>query len=657
MRPAVPIHNLRPNHAEWTPPHVVFLDTETRTLPGVEPEVLGLRLWSAKLVDRRPTKAGRQETVAGQGHTAAELVEWLTGAIRGRATVWLYCHNLAFDLTTTRLPLVLALHGWEVAEAAVGGKAPWLRMRNGTRRICMADSWSWLPNALEAIGAAVGIDKPRLPGEADTDEVWFARCAADVEILAAAVLQLMDWWDRNKLGRWTISGAASGWNAYRHTPTPYKVTIDPDPAGIAADRAAVHGGRRGVWRVGTLNAGPFLELDFTAAYPTVAATLPLPTKRSSAFRSLACDDWRLDSDDYDVAAEVELATAVPRWPVKLGDANWYPVGRFRTTLAGPDIREARRLGCLVAIRAGYVHRMGYAMEPWARWCLAVQRGQHPDAPPAARLAAKGWGRTVIGKWAAHAFERVELGPSPVGGWSYEEGWDEATSSRGGMVDIAGRRWWVTSAGDAENAYPAVLAWVEAEVRARLSRTVEAIGAGCVIQADTDGLIIAQRSIGTRAARGHLIAPDGLSGVARTKWVLDQLDPVLAPLSLRIKRSSPHVTVLGPQHLEVGGQRRLSGIPAGATQGEDGRYRGRVWPKLQWQLQHGSSEGYARPMVTARIKGPYATGWVTTRGTVLPPQATITPDGRTVLLPWERTELRPAGARLTEAQHPYLAGLW
>lgn len=679
MRDGVPIHNLRANHAEWTPACVIFLDTETRTVVDSDPEILGLRLWVATLVDRRPTRAGRQETLTGKGHTAAELADWIAAVTRGRQTVWLYAHNLSFDLTTTRLPLVLNMRGWTVTDAAIGGKAPWVRMAKGTRRLCMVDSWSWLPHSMEHVGGKLGLSKPRLPDDDDSDETWFARCAADVEILGSAVLGLMAWWDRNKLGRWTISGAGCGWNAFRHTPTPYKVTIDPDAAGIKADRAAVHGGRRGVWRVGTMNAGPFLELDFTAAYPTIAATMPLPTKRSSAFPGLPLDDWRLDSEDYGISAEVELCTDVPRWPVKLGDTNWYPVGRFRTVLAGPDIADARRLGCLLAIGPGYVHRLGYAMENWAHWCLAVQRGQHPDSPPVAQLAAKSWGRSVIGKWAAHSFDKIELGPSPVGGWAYREGWDDDTDSKGGMVDIAGRRWWVTSAGDAENAYPAVLAWVEAEVRARLSRVIEAIGPGCVVQADTDGLIVAQRTIGTQAARGHLRAPSGLQGPARLRWVLDQLDPVLAPLTLRIKRQVPHVTVLGPQHLEAGGQRRLSGIDhrslcpdCQAAQEARRRgakpvvcdhvltgqpYRGRIWPKLKWQLQNGDPAGYVRPMVTAQLKGPYAPGWVTTRGTVVPPEAVVTPAGETQLLPPPRMTTWPAGARLTEGQHPFLAALW
>jgi hypothetical protein len=478
-----------------------------------------------------------------------------------------------------------------------------------------------------------------------------------VLIVAAAMCELMDWWDRNKLGRWSVSGAGCGWNAMRHIPAPQRVVIDPDPDGIASDRAAITGGRRGVWRVGEQAAGPFLELDFTAAYPSIAAELPLPIGRKRRFESLPVDDRLVESDRWGLIAETEVETDVPRFPVKVGKLVWYPVGRFVTTLAGPDIAEARRLGCLRRIGPGYVHQLGYAMLPWARWCLDTQNGQHPDSPVAAQVAAKNWGRAVIGKWASHAFAKIDLGPAPTDGWGYEEGFDHLSQTRGGLVDLAGRRWWSYQDGDGDNSYPAVFAWVESEVRVRLSRVIEALGPGCVVQADTDGLIVAERTLGTKAARGHLVAPAGMTGPARTKWVLDCLHPVLAPLTLRLKRTHAHVHVLGPQHLRMPSQRRLAGVAGSAVEQPDGSFKARTWPKLQWQLGNGDPRGYVRPEVECHLRPHYAPGWLLTDGRVLAPAARIGTDGRSELVPWHATPHSGRAARLADVQHPQLDALW
>lgn len=648
-----PVHYLRANERNWSPPSVIYLDTETRTEPRGDDDVEVLRLWVARFTDRRTSKGTAERHETGWNHSAVELARWVNHVTRNRETVWLYAHNLGFDLSTTRLPLFLCRLGWEIRDAAIGGKAPWIRVGKGNRVLTMLDSWSWLPDGLDAIGQAVRVPKPRLPAQSDDEATWRARCGADVDILATAIGDLMNWWDREKLGNWTLTGAATGWNAYRHKETTTPIVVDPDPVKVKADRAFVHGGRRGTWSIGEHRAGPFLELDFASAYPAIAAELPHPIARNNTFTRMALDDPNLTSERWGVTARVRIRTDSPRWPVRAGGATWYPVGDFWADLAGPDIAEALRLGVLVEIGPGELHRLGHNMNPWGRWVLAVQRGEIPDTPAVARIAAKSWGRAVIGKWAARSFTKTKLGPAPTLEWGYEEGWDHESNSHGGMVDLGGQRWWVSSAGDPDNAYPAILAWVESEVRVRLGRVIAALGEGCILQCDTDGLIVAQRVMGTKAARGLLVAPEGMAGTARIAWVLNCLHPITAPLNLRIKNRLSHVTVLGPQHVVADGQRRFSGMAKGALLGDDGVYRAKLWPTLQWQLANGSSAGYVRPLQRMTVEGPYPTGWILKDRTVVPVQAEIDARGETKIVPWHRTDYAKNGLHRADIQHPQL----
>ncbi len=655
-RPPVPVHYLRKNHAEWTPASVIFLDTEAVPIPNAVPEVLTLRLWAGKCVDRRARRNGKQEETKRWGLTAETLVEFINESTKGRPTLWLYAHNLSFDLVTTRLPLLLARDGWEITDVAVGGRAPWMRLRKGSHRLCLADSGGWLPVRLADIADAVGVVKPPLPDTDASDAGWLERCSADVDILAAAILQLMDWWDRGKLGRWTISGASSGWNAFRHVPSLQTITIDPDPVQVAHDRTTVHGGRRGVWQVGNVSDGPLCELDFVAAYPTVAATLALPLRRANGYPSMPLDDFRVTSERWSLAAECLVDTDTPRWPMRTRLGTFYPVGQFYAHLAGPDINEARRLDCLRMIGPGYVYQLGYAMQEWAQWLLSVQFGEHPDSPPAARMAAKYWGRAVIGKWASRAFDRVELGASPNHGWGYEEGWDNESQTRGGMVDIGGRRWWVAASAQPDNAFPAILGWVESHVRVRLGRVIDAVGGGAIVQCDTDGLIVRENVVGTPASGGTLQAPDLSNAHERIDWVLRELRQVATPLTIRVKRRYDNATVLGPQHVEAGGVRRFAGLPSAHTLREDGRYRGHIWPKLQWQMTNGDPRGYVRPETSYTARTHYATGWVTSTNRVIPPRAVINAAGESELLPWAFMPEAEQGVRLADRQHPGLSRL-
>ena len=652
----VPVHYLRPNDKVWTPPAVLTFDTETCPVEGTEPEVLALRLWCATLIDRRPKYPAQTRLWTSQGWTGRELARWVDGATKAHPTLWAYAHNLGFDLTTTRLTTHLHRLGWEVTDFAVSGPAPWFRLRKASRHLTLTDSWSWLPGALEDIGVAINLEKPPLPADTDPEAAWLARCRGDTNILALAVCSLMDWWDDQGLGRWSITGAACGWNAFRHVPSPGKILVDPDPDGIRFDRLAVRGGRREAWRVGTFRNGPFVELDLLAAHPTVAATLPLPAGRERRFDHLAVDSSLLDNDRRGVIARALVATDTPRWPYRAHGSTWWPTGRFWTVLAGPELAEARRLGQLEQIGEGYVHRLGLSMAPWARWVLDVQHGLAPDTPPIARIAAKSWGRSVIGKWASRTHRSIRLGAAPIAEWGLERGWNHNAATRGAMVDLDGQRWWTTADQEPDNSYPAVLAWVESEVRVRLARVLDALGNVAVLQCDTDGLIVSVPMLTTV----RLVGPGGRTAKAKN-WltiekILARLAPLVAPLTLRAKRLHDEVAVIGPQHLEMADGHRLAGIRRDAVKVAPNTWQARAWPRLAWQMERGSPNGYSRPLLTSRLVGPYVTRWQLADGSLFPPQARVRGVLDTELVPWSELDPRPSPDLPAADQYGHLARL-
>jgi hypothetical protein len=628
---SVPVHYLRANEKTWSPSHIITLDTETRTINVGSDEILVLRCWHGRLADRRATEQGKTARDQASGDSAKALAAQVDAWCRGRRTTWLYAHNLSFDLVTTRLPILLTELGWTVTEAAVDSKCTFVRLAKNNKRLTMADSWSLLPVALDKVAQAVNIVKPPLPGENDGMDEWMQRCSADTAILEWALLEMMDYWDAHQLGMWCLTGGNTGWHAFRHIPSPWKILIDPDPDDIAADRKAVYGGRRTVWRVGDMPAGEYLEMDFEKAYTVTAASLPLPIKRNNAFDSLPVDTWIVGSGRWGIIARVRIRTDKPRWPVRLGGRVWYPVGEFWTTLADPDIAEARQLGCLLEIGPGHVHRLGYAMQNWASWCLDLQADQTGQVPEVVKIAAKHWGRAVIGKWAQKRYTRVKLGPAPTDTWGYEDAWNHSEGVKGSIVDIAGHRWWTYATDNADNAYPAVLAFVESYVRVRLGRVADLIGDDLIVQCDTDGLITA----GIPASRTAAI------------------DEQSAPLHLRLKRTYAGIRVLGPQHYTADGTNRFSGIPRSAQADGEDRFKARIWPKLAWQMAHGNDLGYVRPEQNYHLKGPYAAGWITRVRRVLPVEMHIGEDGDTDITSWDWTRYPAMGYELADRQNAEL----
>jgi hypothetical protein len=645
----VPIHYLRANHAEWTPPAVAVLDTETRTIEG-ERDVQALRCWAASVAARPGGSTDHDTRRDAHGTDVVDLAAWLDGTTRKLPTLWCYAHNLGFDLAVTRLPVVLGEMGWTVTDFAVDGRAPWMRLAKGRRRITLSDSWSWIPRALATIAVEVGITKPALPDDGDDEADWLARCTADVDILYAAMTQLMDWWHGTGRGRWSVTGAASGWNAFRHTPNPFKVVIDPDPEGVAHDRLAIYGGKRYVNRVGKLTPGGYVEVDFERAYTVVARDLPLPMQRMRSFDSLPIDDPRIDSPRWGIIAECEIETDKPRWPKRDNDRVWYPVGRFRTVLASPEILQAREKGCLRSIGKGYTYRLAPHMAEWARWCLACSDATCDDTPSVVRLVAKQWGRSVIGKWAQHSYARIRLGAAPTLGWGYEDAWMANTHTRGSMVDLGGNRFLCYADGDGENAFPAILAFVESHVRVRLSAAIDAVGSAAFVSCDTDGLLVGSADLIRRARLRDTFDRSRVDGTDPVAAILEKISTVTAPLNLRVKSTFSRVEVIGPQHLRLDDTRRFAGIPGKGEELPDGRIGAWTWPKLAAQMARGDPRGYVREFAVYRVPRNLASGWVVTDGRVLPVEYARDDSGRDRPLPWESTRWAAGGYTLAASQN-------
>lgn len=653
MRQA-PIHYLRENDTTWTPPVVAVFDTETRWITTETEERHELRLWSARIVERRSSRKNGAVDRRAWGTTAEGLAEEITMWLRGGTSVWCYAHNLNFDLTTTQLPVHLTRDGWEVSRMALGGSAPHLFLTRGSKRLRLLDSHSLFPVALDVLADLVGIPKLPLPPNDAPEAEWLARCDQDVDATLTALLTLLDWWDAEQLGRFQSTGPGCGWTTYRHKLAGWKTLINPDEAQIRHDRAACYGGRRGVWRHGAVSGGPFAEIDLVSAYATVAAHETLPTARWVHYDQVPAELIERVHRWDGLLGTVVINTDRARWPCEVDGRVFYPVGTFRTVLAGPDLQEAHKAGAVVSCEDAWLHRAGEHMQAWGKWILdALDAG--PDAvPPVARAALKGWSRTVVGRWSAHGWETTHWGPVTTLGWSMHDSNGDQPGKRGVLINLNGEPWRIVQTEAGEDCYPAVTAWVEAHCRSVLNRVIDLVGEHAVIQCDTDGLIVDVSAVEPRLvfdSAGRLRPPRMDDQLAA---LVSRINHVISPHRIRVKNLHDSVTVHGPQHYDTPTDRKRSGISRDADEVRPGTYVSYIWPALKWQLANSAPGVYTRPVRETVMAGPYATGWCLSDGRVIPVQVAYDEAGGNRIVPFTlQTVARPAGATLAPAQADWL----
>lgn len=647
------VHWLRENAQERSPHRVLVVDTETRPASEADPDRHVLRLWSARLIRRHATEPAKPRREDHRGRTAGELVELITRVALSNATTWIVTHNLTFDLAVTELPVLLTAAGWRISEAALTTDDPWCRMTRGSRRLVIADSFSWLPTSVAELGRITGHRKPELPAYDDGDAAWWSRCDADVDITARAILSAMDWWDAGKLGNWSITGPATGWSSYRHRRPHPHVLVVPDPVDRAWEMRAVTGGRKEVRRLGPQPLGLYADLDIATAHLTAMAALPLPFRRLSHNSSLALDSRHLRSQVTDVMGEALVSCSQPRYPWDSGRGTLYPIGTFRSQLAGPELREAADRGELRSIGRNIVYLTDPHMAGWAMWLASLLDVGNPDVPPAVRLLAKHWSRCVPGKWAGHASEVIEREPDPRPGWAIERAVLMPERRPADLLRVGGERWTIVRDEWADDAFPAILAWIQSATRVAISRLIDMVGPA-LLSCNTDGALVdVGRILGRPNTGGRQATMRTGPALAELDAMLIDLDPVTAPFSVRIKRAARFVSVISPQHLVLDEERRLAGIPARAIALAGGRYTFTQWPKLRVQLSRDQPAGYRTVPATVDLAHVAPGGWLTSWGEVVPVRVDQGPDEAGRVCPPDAVGLSPADLAAPELQHAAL----
>jgi len=593
---------------------VISFDTETTEKAAVGHSAMTLRCWDAK-VRRRHQPHGRADVIRyHQGERAAELAGLVETTAEPGIETWVIAHNVSFDLAVTSLPFILVERGWKLDGVHLGDESTWWILKRDRKTIVITDSWSWVRCSLGDVARDIRRRKITLPKEDDSLEAWHHRCKVDVDILDRVMNELMVWWDTNHLGVFGITGAACGWRSMRQIIRPRSILVGPEQPRTAFERLAIFGGRKEVYGVGEFYDSWIADYDFEAAYATTAAAFPLPVTPAKKWVS----SERLLSADLppqrDYIAEVEITTLRPCAPVRIDAEVWWPVGTFRTVLAGPEVRYCQSVAESVTVLSHEAYRTGFALADWAAWCLTLQLSNSGDVSPVVSRVAKGWGRAVLGRFASRTSRVIATRPSTHLGWHLETGHDLDTGVALEWLSIGGIEQTIAKDIDGPDCFPAVLAFVESYTRVALAQMIDSRDPTLVLQCNTDGW---WEMKATR--RSDYQVPD-------VPW----------PYRVVRKALERRLLVRGPNHVLSKHERRYAGIPAVAVAGVGGHMKWSDWPGLRWQLEHGTTGEYHRPERDAVLAEHYVRRWVLDSGETVPVTTRVDSTNATVIEPWCRS---------------------
>lgn len=618
-------HYMRRNHGTETPSNLVFIDTESyqRVKRGKYDEIdHSLMLWCAVRVRIENGQVTRRCEATGE--TAESFWTFLDRVSDKWRTTWVFAHNIGFDVTLlgfldkldrgefTMRPLyrkdkngkATASPSWS-GRFICDGPNTIIRTRTTDKRFTFVDTGNYFPSPLEEIGPSFGLPQLAKPDSPKDAAGWLRRCRRDVEIVERVVTTLITNWIREDCGAFQPTAASLAFTNWRHTCpilTPdgdsVDMVCDPNAKRHDMEREAFYGPRVTTYFVGKVPE-PVWHVDVNSLYPFVMREHSYPRRYVRDGYRVAPAKLEAESRAYGIVGEVFLRTGRDAFPVRIDGRQCHVVGNFWTTLCGPELHRALRLG--VVVKTGRVQY--YSVAPMFRaWCdkwyarkqRADRRGEagKPDREfsklimlsLSGKYAQHGrrWedvpGHHATERWGGYTHRLSGVGDPIQIAWARGNGLgDNINEHTGRLVNcrgIAGHAQILQTTGDPAHAFPAVSGFIAAHAREYMLGIIQGMPERSVYYLAVDGMIVSRKGLAHLEAAG-LLHPDELG-------------------YFKVKGPYKHCRIRGANDYELDSERIVAGWRAKAKAKDGVGQVLQVWERLQSTIAQG-------PQWTVRVR--------------------------------------------------------
>lgn len=356
------------------PSRYIVFDTETSEhLITKDPKHVSLhfRLAVAKLVEGAHTPD--YKVTYYNLRTPECLFELLDSLPKQKEKIWIFAHNIGFDLRIVGLFDHLASGRYSLLNPnhnpnrqtpdtpfVVLDDPPTIirTYREDGQELLWVDTWQWLSSPLAKIGQILGNSKGVMPSLSASDSEWYPYCKQDVDVLDDAMMRIFEWIRINGYQSFHPTRAGQSRLIYSQIYEKKRILYHNDPWLQAVERPSYYGGFTECFRLGAI-PGPIYQVDANSLYPYVMSKYwyPCEVVHSSLDGSDTTEELR--GHPKSSIAEVYLDSPINTYPLRCKEGTVFVRGKVRTYLPGPELEAAFRAGD-VSHTTKYVR---YRMEP------------------------------------------------------------------------------------------------------------------------------------------------------------------------------------------------------------------------------------------------------------------------------------------------------
>ena len=585
---------IRKNHRTVFPSSWLIFDTESIKESVGETERHRFRLSWGCYSESRPGRDSPSETWKSH-YKPWPLCAWIESLARDNRPLWLFSHNLFFDLQLAQFFEYMPLNGWILDFHYDKGLNYILVVKKGKRVIKGISTTNYFDLPLEVIGERLGMPKGKVDFDTVTEGELLAYCRRDVEVLKLALEEYMGFLKDHDLGQFAMTRAAQSMNAYRHRFMTHKIYTHKINEVVDLETEAYMGGRVECFHIGDVPDGPFLSLDVNSMYPHVMRQYSFPCRFDSYHESISVDALNDLLPGRCAVAEVLLETPEPHYSIRRGEKIIFPVGRFRAALCTRGLNFALARNHIRGVIEVAFYDPAPIFRSYVDYFAGLKAQFEKDGNQVYRWFVKYFLNSLYGKFAQFApltDSWVETGPPLTYRMPYV---DEVTGERGIEYKLMNRVIREMGREVGKNSLVAVAAHITEDARLLLDSIIRGIGRDRVIYCDTD-------SVKIRAAD--------------KKFVTHKIDPVELG-ALKIDETYERMTIYGPKSFVTEGKRVFKGVPKRSTKIGDLAFRYLSFQRQATHMKKGITDYFEVVPVEKEIRPNYDKGIVTTSGRVLP----------------------------------------
>lgn len=577
---------MRPTKRASAPTSLFTIECETRNrLIGANRLAIASVFDNAAMTHCVWRRGKWSECETGVANTPEDVREWMERrASKGRIN-WVVSGNAANTLTLLRW--------WQYAEAEgfvyVGRKhgRPDLPSGHETVKTVFADTvvvgrgttvigytqsgirWRWIngsqyvdPGKLTAVHSSP-VDPARGAGDTGGD---FGRDRS----VERSSRRWSDWfrrlcifWRNRARSPFGATVGALAVGMLRSHISPRALCTHSDTDVHTLERSAAFGGRASVWFVGSVLhssdrapppaksgaerqsatiIGPIAHIDVRSMYPSLLRDRVYPVKLLSYSENVKVSDPTELAKDLCVIAEVEIITRVPEYPRRVGERVLYPVGRFVTTLTGPELLRLKDDGEIVSCARMAVYKNGRPFEDAARSMLEMRREADSVGNSADAMFAKLLANSLGGKLAQRSGGWTRWADMDTPGeWGEQWLYDNRKGIRTRLKYLCGLCWKWDNDQTGKGPYTFAFAYLAAYGRLMMRDVRTALPERSVLSQDTDGLWVTEAALEALACANEPQSDDAGT--------------------LRLTERSQRARFWGPRHYRVDSGYTLAGFSA------------------------------------------------------------------------------------------------